>query len=103
MANKLKVGDEVEIIAGKDKGRRGKIKKIDFLKNKVIVEGLNMVRKHVKNRGQGEYGIMDQEAALHLSNVMMIDPDQNKPTRVGFQLNDQGKKVRFSKRSGKLF
>ena len=94
----LKVGDKVIVIAGKDKGKEGKIilKKND----KVLVEGVNMVKKHVKPNGQDQTGgIIDKEALIHISNVMMIDPKTKKRTRIAHEINKDGKKVRVSSKS----
>ena len=95
---KLKVGDKVIVIAGKDKGKEGKI--IAKKGEKVFVEGVNMVKKHVKPNGQNENGgIFDKEAAIHVSNVMIIDPKTKKRARIAKQINKDGKKVRVSSKS----
>ena len=94
----LKVGDKVIVIAGKDKGKEGKIilKKND----KVLVEGVNIVKKHVKPNGQDQTGgIIDKEALIHISNVMMIDPKTKKRTRIAHEIDKDGKKVRVSSKS----
>ena len=97
---KLKVGDKVRVITGKDKGKEGKITHTFKNENKVIVEGLNMVKKHVKPNGQDQNGgIIDKEAAIHVSNVMMIDPKTKKRTRIAKELDKDGKKVRISSKS----
>ena len=94
----LKVGDKVIVIAGKDKGKEGKI--IAKKGEKVFVEGINMVKKHVKPNVQNENGgIFDKEAAIHVSNVMIIDPKTKKRTRIAKQINKDGKKVRVSSKS----
>ena len=94
----LKVGDKVIVIAGKDKGKEGKI--IAKKGEKDFVEGINMVKKHVKPNGQNENGgIFDKEAAIHVSNVMMIDPKTKKRTRIAKELDKDGKKVRISSKS----
>ncbi len=95
----LKTGDNVVIIAGKDKGKEGIITKVLRNKNKVIIENLNMVTKHVKPQNGVEGQRLTQEAAIQASNVMLIDPKTKKPTRVGFEIKD-GKKIRVSKKSG---
>jgi len=96
---KLKVGDKVTVIAGKDKGKEGKI--IKTLKNddKVIVEGVNMIKKHMKPNGEANGSIIEMEAPIHVSNVMMLDPKTKKPTHIGYTTNKAGKKVRFAKKS----
>ena len=97
---KLKVGDKVRVIAGKDKGKEGKITHTFKNENKVIVEGLNMVKKHVKPNGQDQVGgIIDKEAGIHVSNVMMIDPKTKKRTRIAKEIDKDGKKVRISSKS----
>ena len=100
---KLKKGDKVTVICGKDKGKEGKITKI--LDNKVIVEGVNIVKKHLKpknNNGTGE--IVERENPIHVSNVMLIDPKTKKPTRVGITIDEKNnKKIRISKKSNEKF
>lgn len=93
-------GDEVVIISGKDKNKRGTITKVMREENKVIVENLNMVTKHVKAQSGSEGGITQKEAPINASNVMLIDPSTNQRTRVGFE-NKDGKKIRVSKKSNK--
>ena len=94
----LKVGDKVIVIAGKDKGKEGKI--IAKKGEKVFVEGVNMVKKHIKPNGQDQNGgIVDKEAAIHVSNVMIIDPKTKKTTRIGHETLENGKKVRVAKKS----
>lgn len=96
----IKTGDKVRVIAGKDKGKEGSVKKILAAENRVVVEGINMIKKHQKpNNANPNGGIVEFEAPIHVSNVMLIDPSTNEPTRVGFKVVD-GKKVRVSKKSG---
>jgi len=99
MASKIKRGDEIEIVAGKDRGSRGKVLRVYPKKDRGIVEELNMIKRHRRRTQNEEGGIVEQEAPLHISNVMLIDPSDNRPCRVGFQDQD-GKKVRVSKRTG---
>ena len=97
---KLKVGDKVEVISGSDKGKTGKIIKTLRSENKVIVEGVNIVKKHLKpknNNGTAE--IVERENPIHVSNVMLIDPKTKKPTRVGKTIDNKGNKIRISKKS----
>lgn len=101
MAMKIKKGDEVQIMAGKDKGQRGKVLLVNPKKGKVLVEGLNMVKRHQKPQQNREGGIIDKEAPLHICKVMIIDPNENRPCRVGFITKD-GKKLRVSRKSGAL-
>jgi large subunit ribosomal protein L24 len=97
---KIKKGDTVYVNAGNDKGKTGKVLTILKAEDRVIVEGVNMVSKHTKpNSKQPQGGIIKQEAAIHISNVNLIDPESSKPTRVGFKTVD-GKKVRVAKKSG---
>ena len=98
---KLKVGDKVVVIAGSNKGKEGTIKKVLNKENKVIVEGVNLVKKHMKDNGQQTGGIMEIEAPIHASNVMIIDPKTKKPTRIGHTIKND-KKVRITKRSSEV-
>ena len=95
----LKTGDKVVVITGKDKGKQGKIIKTLRAENKVIVEGLNMIKKHVKPNGQNAGSIVETEAPIHASNVMIIDPKTNKGTRVGHSTDKKGKKIRIARKS----
>ena len=102
MSQKLhvKTGDTVVVISGKDKGKQGKVIAAMPKKGKVVVEGVNMVKRHTKpNAKQPQGGIISQEAPIHISNVQLIDPVSQKPTRVGYKFVD-GKKVRYAKKSG---
>ena len=95
----LKKDDKVIVIAGKDKNKVGKIIDIDRRNNKIVVEGINMVTKHIKPRGGMEGGKVVVEAPIHASNVMIYDPKENKRTRIGKELDKDGKKVRVTKKS----
>ena len=95
----LKTGDKVVVIAGKDKGKVGKIVKTLRAENKVVVEGINMIKKHVKPNGQQAGSIVDMEAPINASNVMIIDPKTNKGTRVGHSTDKKGKKIRIARKS----
>jgi large subunit ribosomal protein L24 len=101
---KVKKGDTVEVIAGKDKGLKGKVIAAFPRQDKVLVEGVNRVKKHTRirttQRGAKTGGIVTQEAPIHVSNVMVIDSD-GKPTRVGYRTDEHGQKVRISRRTGK--
>jgi large subunit ribosomal protein L24 len=101
---RIKKGDTVEVVAGKDTGARGKVIAAYPALDKVIVEGINRVKKHTRirttQRGAKTGGIVTQEAAIHVSNVMVVDSD-GKPTRVGYRVDENGHKVRISRRSGK--
>ncbi|MBR1871770.1 MAG: 50S ribosomal protein L24 [Bacteroidales bacterium] len=96
----IKKGDTVYVNAGNDKGKTGKVLEVIRDKDRVIVEGINMVSKHTKpNAKYPQGGIIKQEAGIHVSNVQLIDPASGKPTRVGFKM-EEGKKVRYAKKSG---
>ena len=99
MKLKIKTGDTVKVIAGEEKGKEGKVLRVDREKNRAIVEGLNLVKKHTKANAQNpQGGIVEKEASIHISNLSLIDPKTKKATRVGFEVKD-GKKVRISKKS----
>ena len=95
----LKVGDKVVVIAGANKGKEGKITKTLAKENRVIVEGVNVVKKHKKGNGQESGGILEVEAPIHASNVMIIDPKTKKRSRIGHTI-EKDKKVRVAKKSG---
>ena len=96
---KLKVNDTVQVLAGKDKGKKGKIKSMNFKTNRVVVEGVNVVKKAVKpNQANQQGGIVDMEKAIHVSNVALLDPKSGKPTRVAIKKVD-GKNVRIAAKS----
>ena len=96
----FKVGDKVVVIAGKDKGKEGKIIKTLKKDNKVVVEGINMITKHVKPSAQNENGgIIKVEAPIHVSNVMILDPKTKKRTRIAHEIDEKGNKVRISVKS----
>jgi len=101
---KVKKGDTVEVIAGKDKGARGKVIAAYPRENRVLVEGVNRVRRHTRiqttQRGAKTGGIVTQEAPIHVSNVKVLD-SEGKPTRVGYRIDDDGKKVRVARTTGK--
>jgi large subunit ribosomal protein L24 len=101
---KVKKGDTVQVIAGKDKGAKGKVIQAYPEKDRVLVEGVNRIKKHTRisqnQRGAQSGGIVTQEAAIHVSNVMLVDGD-GKPTRVGKKTTEDGKRVRISRSSGK--
>ena len=101
---KVKKGDTVVVIAGRDKGARGRVIAAYPQVQKVLVEGVGRIKKHTRistsQRGAQQGGIVTQEARIHVSNVMVVGPE-NKPTRIGYRLDDEGQKVRFSRRTGK--
>lgn len=97
----LKSGDKVVVIAGKDKGKTGEITKVITKSDRVIVSGVNLVKRHNKASMTQEPGIVTKEMPIHMSNVMLADPKDGKPTRVGYKMEGD-KKVRFAKRSGEV-
>ena len=102
MAAKIKKGDRVVLLTGKDKGRTGNVTKVMPKDSRVFVSGLNMVQRHTRpSQGDPQGGIKHKEASLHLSNVAIVDPKTGEPTRVGFRM-EGGKKVRFAKKSGEV-
>ncbi len=103
MAKKIhiKKGDEVMVIAGASKGKKGKVLEVIVDKDRAIVENANLVSKHTKpNAANPQGGIIKKEASIHISNLMVIDPKTKQPSRIGRRLNDLGKLVRFAKKSG---
>lgn len=99
----IKKGDTVKVIAGDDKGKEGKVLEVILSKNRAIVEGVNIATKHEKpSAGKPEGGIKKVETSLHVSNLMLIDPANGKPTRVGKKLNDKSKLQRYSKKTGEF-
>ena len=102
MAAKIKKGDKVVVITGRDKGRSGEVVRVMPAEERAIVRGVNMVKRHQRQTMQTEGGIINKEASVHLSNLALSDPKDGKPTRVGFKVLEDGRKVRFAKRSGDL-
>ena len=98
---KIKKGDKVVVLAGRDKGKKGEVVKVFPTENRAVVRGVNMVRKHQKQTPNQEGGIMSKEAPIHLSNIAIEDPKIGEPSRVGFKFLEDGRKVRFAKRSGR--
>ena len=101
MAAKIKKGDKVVVLAGRDRGREGEVLKVDPKADRVTVQGINMIKRHQKPSQTSAGGIITREAPIHVSNVAIADPKDGKPTRVGFEVRD-GKKVRVAKRSGEV-
>jgi len=103
MAAKIKKGDKVVVLTGRDKGKRGEVRSVNPTEGRAIVEGVNLVKRHTKPSQQNaEGGIITKEAAIQLSNLAIQDPKDGQPTRVGFKILEDGRKVRFAKRSGDL-
>jgi large subunit ribosomal protein L24 len=99
---KIRKGDKVVVLAGKDKGRTGEVVRVMPKDDKAVVRGVNMIHRHQKQSQTQEGGIITKEAPIHLSNIALADPKDGKPTRVGFQFQKDGKKVRVAKRSGEV-
>ena len=103
MPARIKTDDEVIVIGGKDRGKKGKVLRVDPKKDKVYVEGLNIVKRHQRPQqtagGQTAGGVIEREGPIHISNVMLVDPRDGRPTRVGIEVVD-GKRLRVAKRSG---
>ena len=103
---RIKTDDQVVVISGKDAGKKGRVVRTDPKKDRVYVEHLNMIKRHERPRSQGDMknaqagGIVEKEGPIHVSNVMLLDPKDNKPTRVGVRRDQGGKRERFAKRSG---
>ena len=102
MAAKIKKGDRVVVLAGRDKGKSGEVTLVNPTARRAIVQGVNMVKRHTRQTAQTEGGIISKEASIDLSNLAIADPKTGKPTRVGFKTLDDGRKVRVAKRSGDL-
>ena len=100
MAAKIKKGDKVVVLAGRDKGRTGEVLKVLPSEGRAVVSGVNVVVRHQRQSANQEGGLIRKEAAIHLSNLALADPTTGKPTRVGFKILDDGTKVRIAKRSG---
>jgi large subunit ribosomal protein L24 len=100
MAAKIRKGDKVVVLTGRDKGRSGEVIEVRPSESRALVRGINMVKRHQKQTPQREGGIISKEAPIHLSNIAVADPKSGKPTRVGFKVMNDGRKVRVAKRSG---
>ncbi len=106
MSARIKTDDEVIVIGGKDRGKRGKVLRVEPKRNRVYVEGLNIVKRHQRprqvagaQRAEQVGGVIEKEGSIHISNVMLVDPRDGKPTRIGIEVED-GKRLRIAKRSG---
>lgn len=100
MASKIKKGDKVVVITGRDKGKTGEVLQIITSTNRALVSGINQIKKHQKPSAAGNGGIVTKESPIHLSNIALADPKTGKATRVGFAVAKDGKKTRVAKRSG---
>ena len=101
-AQKIKKGDHVIVLTGRDKGKHGEVIEVRPKENRALVRGVNVVRRHQRQTASQEGGIISKEAAIHLSNLALEDPKDGKPTRIGFKTLDDGRKVRVAKRSGEI-
>ena len=99
---RIKRGDRVVVLTGRDRGRQGEVLRVLRKDDRLIVQGVNMVKRHQRPSAGHPGGIVDKEAAIHISNVAHVDPTSGKPTRVGSKKLDDGRKVRFAKRSGEM-
>jgi large subunit ribosomal protein L24 len=102
MAAKIKKGDRVVVLTGRDNGRTGEVVQVMPKEERALVRGVNLVKRHQRQTTNQEGGIIQKEAPVHLSNLALADPKDGKPTRVGFKILEDGRKVRFAKRSGDL-
>ena len=100
MAAKIKKGDKVVVLTGRDSGKSGEVVEVRPTENRAVVRGVNLVKRHTRQSQTSQGGIITKEAPIHLSNIAIADPKDGKPTRVGFKTLADGKKVRFAKRSG---
>jgi large subunit ribosomal protein L24 len=100
---KIRTDDQVVVISGKDKGKTGKVLRVDRKTDKVFVEGLNIIKRHQRPnpaRPNAQVGVIEREAGIHVSNVAIVDPKDNKPTRIGVRRDENGRRMRVTKRSG---
>lgn len=99
---RIKKGDQVVVLTGRDRGKRGEVLKVFPTEQRVLVQGVMMVKRHTRPSPRGEGGIVNKEAPIHISNVALIDPTSDRPTRVGFKVLEDGRKVRVARRSGEV-
>ncbi|HXP02694.1 MAG TPA: 50S ribosomal protein L24 [Stellaceae bacterium] len=99
---KIKKGDNVVVISGRDKGKSGEVLRVFPAESRVIVQGVHIARRHTRQSMGNPGGIVDKELTIHVSNIAHIDPSSSKPTRVGYKFLDDGRKVRFARRSGEM-
>ena len=99
---KIKKGDRVVVTTGRDRGRQGEVLRVLRKEDRLVVQGVNMVKRHQRPSAGHPGGIVDKEASIHISNVAHIDPGSGKPSRVGYRMLDGGRKVRFARRSGEI-
>ena len=99
---KIKKGDNVVVLSGRDKGKSGEVLRVMPTERRLIVQGVHVARRHTKPRMGDPGGIVDKELTIHVSNIAHVDPQSGKPTRVGYKILDDGRKVRFARRSGEM-
>ena len=97
---KIRKGDRVTVITGREKGKTGEVLRVLRAADRVLVQGVNMIKRHQRPTGMTPGGIIEKEAPVHISNVALIDPKSDRPTRVGYRVDDAGRKVRVARRSG---
>ena len=102
MSSKIKKGDNVMVMTGKDKGKTGEVLTVLPAKERLLVRGVNIVKRHTKPSQTAPGGIIERENAIHISNVALVDPTSNKATKIGFRILEDGRKVRFSKSSSEI-
>ena len=102
MAARIKKGDEVIVISGRDKGKKGNVLKVLTEQNRVLVQGVHMVKRHQRQTQTEQGGIVEKEASIHVSNVALLDPEGGEASRIGFRTLEDGRKVRYARRSGKV-
>jgi large subunit ribosomal protein L24 len=102
MAARIKKGDNVSVLAGRDKGKTGEVLKVIPKRDRAIVQGVNVVKRHTAPSGGNAGGIVEKEAGIHISNLALNDPKDGKPSRAGVKVLDDGRRVRFAKRSGEV-
>ena len=99
---KIKRGDNVVVISGRDKGKQGEVLRVFPAESRLVVQGVHIARRHTRQRMGDPGGIVEKEATIHISNVAHVDPSSGKPTRVGYKILNDGRKVRFARRSGEV-
>ncbi len=99
---RIRKGDEVTVLAGRDRGKKGSVLRVLLDEDRVVVQGVNMVKRHTRQNMRQQGGIVEKETPIHISNVALADPKSGKPTRVGFKFMNDGRKVRFAKASGEV-
>ena len=99
---RIKKGDEVVVITGSERGKKGKVLQVLQKNSRVLVQGVNMVKRHTKQSQTSQGGILEKESPMHVSNVSLVDPKLGKPSKIGFKFLEDGRKVRLSKRSGEV-